>query len=104
MTKKELYEALQAAGVKLPEYRRINTAALQDLYRTYIGKLPEAEPEEQPEPEPAKPERPDVPPVLIFDHAGWCEALGRRYFIGHFQPMTWEEYEALRPFAKGGVR
>lgn len=53
------------------------------------------QPEEQTEPE-------GVPPALVFECAGWCEALQTSYFMGHYQPQSWAEYEALRPFAKGG--
>lgn len=32
MTKRELYDALRAAGVKLPDYRRITQLALEEQY------------------------------------------------------------------------
>ncbi len=59
--------------------------------------------------QPKEPEQPEeqtgpegVPPALYFEYAGWCEDLQTSYFMGHYQPKSWAEYEALRPFAKGG--
>ena len=52
--------------------------------------------------EPAEPEtRAGQPPMLHFTAAGWCDALRRSYFIGWYEPQTWEEYDALLPFAEG---
>ena len=109
MTKQELYQALHAAGVKLPEYRRITQVALEQLYAEHAAANPPAQDNPQPDPEPQpppqpKPGRPGNPPALYFDHAGWCDALGRSYFMGYYWPQTWAEYDALRPFAKGGAQ
>lgn len=38
-------------------------------------------------------------PVLVFSEAGWCEAMGKSYFPGPYQPFSEEEYRALAPFA-----
>ncbi len=57
--------------------------------------------EEQEDPEPQK-QRDGQPPMLHFSSAGWCNALRRSYFVGWFKPVTWEEYDALLPFADGG--
>lgn len=102
MTKQELYETLQAAGVKLPEYRRITQVALEKLYAEQqpAGK-PATAPVQAAKPQP---ERAGTPPALYFDHAGWCGALGCSYFMGYCWPQSWAEYDALRPFAKGGAR
>lgn len=57
--------------------------------------------EEQEDPQPQK-QRDGQPPMLHFSASGWCDALRRSYFVGWFKPVTWEEYDALRPFADGG--
>ena len=101
MTKQELYAALQAQGVKLPEYRRITQVALEELYAAQVAGMAAAPaPAEKKEPEQPQ----GTPPALFFDHAGWCDALGRSYFMGYYWPQSWAEYDALRPFAKGGAR
>ena len=64
----------------------------------------EPQDEEKPqdeEPQPQK-QRDGQPPMLHFSASGWCEALRRSYFVGWFKPVTWDEYDALRPFADGG--
>lgn len=106
MTKQELYTALQEAGVQLPDYRRITAAALEETYENTFGNTPQQsdpQPEQQPGAEQQGDTEPEgVPPALVFECAGWCEALQTSYFMGHYQPKSWAEYEALRPFAKGG--
>ena len=63
------------------------------------------EPAAQEEPEDPQPQETRVgqPPMLHFTSAGWCDALRRSYFIGWYEPQTWDEYDALRPFAEGGA-
>ena len=38
-------------------------------------------------------------PALTFSQGGWCNALGRSYARGRYQPKSMEEYEALAPHA-----
>ncbi|MBO4620362.1 MAG: hypothetical protein J5654_09665 [Victivallales bacterium] len=42
------------------------------------------------------------PPALFFCCGGWCEALHDSYMPGYYQPKSWREYDALKPFAKEG--
>lgn len=110
MTKRELYDALLAAGVKLPEYRRITQQALEEKYAACMAKGQRAQTvqvvnaAQQQAAEPVEEGPQGTPTALFFDHAGWCDALGRSYFMGYYWPQSWAEYEALRPFAKGGAR
>lgn len=105
MEKKELYSALQDAGVELPEYRRVTVATLQQLYDTHIAKQePQGDAEKEPDAEGTGDRRKGNPPGLYFAGSGWCEELQCSYFMGFYMPVTWAEYDALKPYAQGGAR
>ena len=99
MTKQEMYDALKADGAKLGRgVNFISKETLEEMYQERLG-MKKAETAKEPE----KKQDPGTPPVLYFDHAGWCETLGCSYFIGYFFPQSWAEYNALKPYAKGGA-
>ena len=103
MSKRELYDALLAAGVKLPEYRRITQAELEKAYDALVVTEAENTAQADKAAEKVPEERQGVPPALFFATAGWCEELKRSYFMGYYWPQSWAEYDALRPYAKGGA-
>lgn len=109
MTKRELYDALRAAGVKLPDYRRITQLALEEQYARLQATAAASNEQAQPvivQQQPCAAEQqstPANPPALFFEHAGWCEELGTSYYMGWYQPTCWREYNALKPFAKRGA-
>jgi len=69
-----------------------------------------AEAEQEPEQDNAEQEDEAVAPVaavefplLHFSAAGWCSELNRSYFVGWYQPITRDEYDALAPYADGAA-
>lgn len=39
---------------------------------------------------------------LTFDHNGWCDGLGRSYFVGKYMPKNEQEYKFLLPHSIEG--
>lgn len=113
MTKNRIYNILTAEGVELPPLKELSKAELEakyaELHPEYVVQKPdvlETQDEEtaQAEAEPEQPEKelePGPIPSLHFQSAGWCEQLGRSYYVGWYQPTSWDEYNALKPFAEG---
>lgn len=105
MEKKELYSALQDAGVELPEYRRVTQATLQQLYDEHIaGREQQEDAGNAQDTGEKEDERRGNPPGLYFACSGWCEELQTSYFMGWYAPQTWAEYDALKPYAQGGAK
>lgn len=118
MTKKEIYDDLKAAGVKLKAVNTMKLDVLTELYRETFGKEPGADDagstvetgdEAEKGNENADPGKDDAGsagsdpapiPILHFRSSGWCEALKRSYFKGKYCPKTRQEYETLKPYAK----
>lgn len=48
----------------------------------------------------SEPPQPDYIPTIRFTSAGWCEELRRSYFIGDYQPQSWEEFHALKKYGE----
>ena len=101
MTRNEYIEALRPLGVR--NMKRMTLPQLAAKYAELASTPSPASPEHPASPEPPAfqepPAHPGPPPVLYFNHAGWCPALAASYFIGYFHPATWAEYRALKPYA-----
>lgn len=114
MNKHEIYEALKADGAKLPKAERF--MALDDLTAIYTERFGVSPDErvkkmdvrfETPQSQPAVPKKahassqPDRQVRLLrFIESGWCPALNRSYTRGLYRPRSFEEYLALKPYAK----
>lgn len=47
MTKQELYQSLQAVGIKLPDYRRVTAKELAAQYAIHLGEVPDGVPDDE---------------------------------------------------------
>ena len=110
MTKNRIYTILTAEGVELPPMTKMSKAELEakyaELHPEYVVRKPDVlemqdNESAQTEAEPEKEMEPERIPSLHFPSAGWCEKLGRSYYVGWYQPTSWAEYNALKPFAEG---
>lgn len=102
MSKRDLYDALKNDGAKLPAYERVNVATLESMYKERFGKEPGNGEGDAGAGGGDKGDRGESIPALHFSRAGWCEKLNSSYFIGWFSPKSWDEYDALKPFADRG--
>jgi len=111
MTKNELYTTLIDEGVKLPPLNKLSKADLEkkysEIHPDFVSaqehdEFPPLDVLEKNDAESAQPELVEdapAPPMLYFANAGWCEELGQSYFMGWYQPRSWNEYNALKKFA-----
>ena len=103
MTKREQYDELKKAGVKLRHINTLKPDEVAELYERHfgrnepVGKTEHFTPaagqtaEKQHQVTPARRQI----PTLFFDHGGWCEKLRRSYVSGYYKPTSWDEYDAL---------
>ena len=108
MTKNRIYTILTSEGVDLPPMTKLSKTELEakyaELHPEYVVQKPDALEMHDAESAQAEPEQemePEIIPALNFPSAGWCEQLGRSYYVGWYQPTSWNEYNALKQFAEG---
>ena len=116
MTKNELYSFIVSAGVKLPPINKLSKADLEAKYSELHpvdeeeknppehDEFPPLDVLEKTDAESAQAEdvKDSAPPMLFFDHAGWCDKIGGSYYMGWYQPRSWNEYNALKKYAVEG--
>ena len=111
--KQEIYDELKAAGVKVPAYSKATLEGLRKLKDAQkrmqttetgadvvLGGEMTGTPSAPEKSASAVIQEKNTPPVLFFDGGGWCEELRKSYFAGRYEPKSWDEYEALKKYAR----
>ena len=100
MTKKEIYEILKENGETLKSISCYRLEDLENMYNSFVVKQDVLEDDSN-----------NIDCcnneqiyTLVFNQSGWCEELGKSYFIGIYRPLNAKEYNILKQYASGEIK